>query len=72
MKDSKSDLGTTAMFGVMLVAVGLIMVSQFARNRIEAIERIVGTETPASMTWTNGHVYSTIVKHSANCPCVKK
>lgn len=41
-----------------------------ARLRIESLERIVGTETPASMTWTNGHVYSTIVKHSANCPCV--
>lgn len=40
--------------------------------RTESLERIVGTETPASMTWTNGHTYSTIVKHSANCPCVKK
>lgn len=40
-------------------------------GRIKALERIVGTETPASMTWTNGHTYTTLVKHSANCPCVK-
>lgn len=43
-----------------------------ATRRVTAIERIVGTEVPASMTWTNGHTYTSIVKHSANCPCVKK
>lgn len=43
-----------------------------ALKRIDSLQRIVGTETPASMTWTNGHTYSTIVKHSANCACVKK
>lgn len=40
------------------------------RRRIEALERIVGTEPPANMKWTAGHTYTTLVKHSVNCPCV--
>jgi len=42
------------------------------RKRLNAIERIIGTEAPASMTYTNGHIYTTLVKHSWNCPCVEK
>lgn len=55
-----------------LVICVLLMCVAYHENRIERLEKIVGTEAPASMTWTNGHIYSTIVKHSHNCGCVKK
>lgn len=61
-----------ALFLSMVLAFAVNNELNKIRRRFGTLERIVGTETPASMTWTNGHTYSTIVKHSANCACVKK
>ena len=57
---------------VIAIMAGVLVLHCIVRKRVTAIERIVGFETPASASWTNGHTYMTVVKHSANCPCVIK
>jgi hypothetical protein len=62
-----------ALFLLICASIVLTLgIADEVNRRMKRLEHIVGTEVPASMTWTNGHTYSTIVKHSANCPCVKK
>ena len=60
------------LIGVFVVLGFLAYRSDKDHNRLNQLEKIVGFETPAALSWTNGHTYATVVKHSANCPCVKK
>lgn len=67
---SDKDKGAVVAIAIMITCIFASFHVVTAR-RVTALERIVGKEVPASMTWTNGHTYTSIVKHSANCPCVK-
>lgn len=67
-------------YGVIIIGIAVVLTSLTAightsrarriEGRLDSIERIVGTEPPANMKWTAGHTYTTLVKHSVNCPCV--